>query len=113
MLIGDWDNQSPDGTEQIFEIEQLINYPGYKGDFKVNKSNFCRLIPCVFFVDILKDDVALVRVKLKNGQGIQFTDYVQAACLPAKDVPYTDGMKCVVSGWGSVGIRKVLQNVFF
>lgn len=48
----------------------------------------------------------MLTLKPRNGSHlIEFTDFVQPICLPPEDAPYRDGMKCIVSGWGSLGIR--------
>ena len=48
-------------------------------------------------------DIALLKVKSDDGQGIKFNDYVQPACLPTSAAPYTAGTKCYISGWGGTG----------
>lgn len=30
IIVGDWDNLRPDGTEQIFEVESVTPYPKYE-----------------------------------------------------------------------------------
>ena len=59
---------------------------------------------------MLKHDLALVTLSPRNGSRyIQFTDFVQPICFPDENAPYRDGMKCTVSGWGSLGIREFLN----
>jgi hypothetical protein len=48
-------------------------------------------------------DIALLKVRTKDGEGIKFNDYVQPACLPASADVYRAGLKCLISGWGETG----------
>ena len=45
-------------------------------------------------------DIALLRLKVRRGVGIQFGPYVQPACLPEADTKYEPDTVCEVSGWG-------------
>ncbi|KRY35747.1 Neurotrypsin [Trichinella spiralis] len=80
VVVGDWDTNAHDGTEQKFGIEYVSFVPGYE--------------------NILKDDIAIIKLKSKNDSGILFNKYVQPICLPNADAAYPAGMKCVISGWG-------------
>ncbi|KRY10490.1 Neurotrypsin, partial [Trichinella patagoniensis] len=80
VVVGDWDTNAHDGTEQKFGIEYVSFVPGYE--------------------NILKDDIAVIKLKSKNDSGILFNKYVQPICLPNADAAYPAGMKCVISGWG-------------
>ena len=51
----------------------------------------------------LNNDIALIRVKAKNGRGIRFGSHVQPLCLPADTAAYQPGTNCTISGWGSSG----------
>lgn len=62
-----------------------------------------------FFYDLPVDasfnnDIALVQIKPKNGEGIQFGTYVQPICLPPL-LTHVDPtrMPCFISGWGKTG----------
>ncbi|XP_050394148.2 uncharacterized protein LOC126812030 isoform X2 [Patella vulgata] len=82
--VGDHSHKRQDTSEQQFEVAELIphfNYNRRTHDF----------------------DVALIRIKPKNGKGIIFSDYVQPICLPSSDTEYTTGARCLVSGWGDTG----------
>ncbi|KRY35750.1 Neurotrypsin [Trichinella spiralis] len=85
VVVGDWDTNAHDGTEQKFGIEYVSFVPGYE--------------------NILKDDIAIIKLKSKNDSGILFNKYVQPICLPNADAAYPAGMKCVISGWGSMGTQ--------
>lgn len=58
-------------------------------------------------------DLALLKVKDVNGEGIKFTDHVQPACLPEEDTEYTPDQHCHISGWGKTehGLYFMLNNV--
>ena len=45
-------------------------------------------------------DIALLKIRPVHGRGIVFNDYVQPACLPDVNTLYTEGNKCIISGWG-------------
>ncbi|XP_069125491.1 LOW QUALITY PROTEIN: uncharacterized protein [Argopecten irradians] len=46
------------------------------------------------------NDIALLKIKTKNGRGIVFNDFIQPACLPTSNTEYTTGKRCHISGWG-------------
>lgn len=52
--------------------------------------------------DIFSHDIAILEIPYP---GIEFNEYAQPICLPSKDFVYTPGRQCVVSGWGSMGLR--------
>uniref|UniRef100_A0A5S6QY80 Neurotrypsin n=1 Tax=Trichuris muris TaxID=70415 RepID=A0A5S6QY80_TRIMR len=80
IVVGDWDTNVPDGTEQKFSIEYVSLVPGYE--------------------NILKDDIAVIKIKPKNNSGILFSKFVQPICLPDANASYEPGNKCTISGWG-------------
>ena len=47
-------------------------------------------------------DIALLKVKAVNQHGILYNDHVKAACLPKSTTAYTEGLRCYISGWGTV-----------
>ncbi|XP_041362239.1 scavenger receptor cysteine-rich type 1 protein M130-like isoform X2 [Gigantopelta aegis] len=81
ITIGDHHQKKREREEQVFEVQHLIPHERYSrvtNDF----------------------DIALIKLKPKNGRGIRFSDYVQPACLPSASTRYTVGMRCLISGWG-------------
>lgn len=46
----------------------------------------------------MNNDVAVILLK----SPIQFTNYIQPVCLPAKEANYDPGRNCSISGWGSI-----------
>ncbi|KAK7482293.1 hypothetical protein BaRGS_00026421, partial [Batillaria attramentaria] len=84
IKVGDHGQKEDDEGEQKFEVEELIMHAGYDRDSHDN-------------------DIALLKVKSADGQGIKFNDYTQPACLPAAGTIYTSGLQCHISGWGETG----------
>ena len=70
--------------------------------------------------DTFNNDIALIKIKPKDGHGITYSDHVQPACLPDANTVHETGKKCHVSGWGKtehglycrVGLEKLLNNYF-
>lgn len=63
----------------------------------------------MFISDVTyNDDVALLKVKPKDNHGIVFNDHIQPACLPTAATEYTEGKRCLISGWGKTTLGKVL-----
>ncbi|XP_064610534.1 serine protease svh-1-like isoform X2 [Liolophura sinensis] len=81
IRVGDVDNKQPDLYEQDFLIDELFTHEGY-----IRSSH--------------DNDIALVKIRPRNGRGILFNDYVQPACLPANEDAYIAGTICHISGWG-------------
>lgn len=46
----------------------------------------------------MNNDLAIIVLK----SPVRFNDYIQPVCMPSKEVAYTEGMNCTISGWGSV-----------
>ncbi|XP_052223894.1 serine protease 1-like [Dreissena polymorpha] len=86
VYTGDHDLLEKDTFEEQFELEHLIKHPNYTD-------------PSFDF------DIALMKVKLNNGYGIQFNDEVQPACLPDASMYYETGLTCHISGWGQTSFR--------
>ncbi|XP_060071814.1 neurotrypsin-like, partial [Ylistrum balloti] len=82
LRVGDLNNKSPDDHEEEFEIETLLLHESYN-DVTYNY------------------DIALLKVKQKNGHGFVFNNYIQPACLPTSNTAYTTGKSCLISGWGT------------
>ncbi|XP_045212294.2 uncharacterized protein LOC123563518 [Mercenaria mercenaria] len=93
VRTGDHDNKVEDDFEQEFELEYLINHRLY------DESTY-------------DYDIALLKIKQKDGAGIKFNDHVQPACLPEQTTEYVDGQKCHVSGWGKTesGYQNLLKS---
>ncbi|KAL6740332.1 hypothetical protein Aduo_013698 [Ancylostoma duodenale] len=81
VVVGDWDNTMNEGHEQTFNISRFYFYPLYE--------------------DLFAHDLAIIEV---DGPGIRFDEWTQPICLPPRDFTYQTGRKCVVSGWGSMGL---------
>ncbi|XP_061170601.1 neurotrypsin-like [Saccostrea echinata] len=82
IRVGDQNNENPDVGEEEFEIERLYKHEKY------NMQTF-------------DNDIALIKIAAKDGDGIKFNQYVQPACLPTETTAYNAGRKCFVSGWGN------------
>ncbi|GMT23976.1 hypothetical protein PFISCL1PPCAC_15273, partial [Pristionchus fissidentatus] len=81
VIVGDWDNNVTEGNEQRSAIERIHFYPLYE--------------------DLFSHDIAVIELKTP----ITLTSFVTLACLPPRDFRYSTGRRCVVSGWGSLGLR--------
>ena len=46
------------------------------------------------------NDIALLQLRVRRGDGIEFGRFVQPACLPEADTNYEPNTECEVSGWG-------------
>ncbi|XP_070187360.1 neurotrypsin-like isoform X2 [Littorina saxatilis] len=84
LKVGDHGQKVVDEGEQKFQVEELILHRNYDQDTH-------------------DYDIALLKVKSEDGQGIKFNDYVQPACLPAEETAYVTGTRCHISGWGETG----------
>ncbi|CAI4227910.1 unnamed protein product [Auanema sp. JU1783] len=82
VVAGDWDNNNTEGTEQSFNIIRIHFYPLYE--------------------DLFAHDLAILEIP---SPGFEWTDFVQPICLPPRDFSYDTGTKCIVSGWGSLGLE--------
>ncbi|XP_026108690.1 hyaluronan-binding protein 2-like isoform X2 [Carassius auratus] len=49
--------------------------------------------------DTVYNDIALLKLKVTNGECAKETQFVKAACLPNE--PFADGTECSISGWGA------------
>lgn len=82
VRLGDLNNELEDETEQDFDIEELIIHENYRAYPAPNK------------------DIALIKLRQKNGKCAKFDSYIQPICLPDEDFVATPGEPCQVSGWG-------------
>ncbi|XP_037905161.1 uncharacterized protein LOC119647912 isoform X2 [Hermetia illucens] len=57
----------------------------------------------------MNNDIGLIVLK----SPVIFNDYIQPICLPSKESKYEEGMKCTISGWGSIksGISTPSNNL--
>uniref|UniRef100_A0A6B2EJ60 Putative trypsin-like serine protease n=1 Tax=Phlebotomus kandelakii TaxID=1109342 RepID=A0A6B2EJ60_9DIPT len=46
----------------------------------------------------MNNDIAIIVLK----KPVAYTDHIQPICLPTKNTMYFPGMKCTISGWGSI-----------
>ncbi|GMR47842.1 hypothetical protein PMAYCL1PPCAC_18037, partial [Pristionchus mayeri] len=81
VIVGDWDNNVTEGTEQRGIISRIHFYPLYE--------------------DLFAHDIAI----LELSSPVPLSPFVSLACLPPRDFRYSTGRRCVVSGWGSMGLR--------
>ncbi|XP_060780580.1 hyaluronan-binding protein 2-like [Neoarius graeffei] len=68
--------------QQTLEVAEAIVHEQYRETF-----------------DSVQNDIALLRLKDKNGTCATENQFVKTACLPTKDFP--DGTVCSISGWGA------------
>ena len=78
-----------------------------EGAIKNYKLNFCSIY---FSEDTFDYDIALIKIKPKDGSGIKYSDHVQPACLPNPATLYETGKKCHVSGWGKTERGKYIHR---
>ncbi|XP_046361208.1 uncharacterized protein LOC124138544 [Haliotis rufescens] len=79
VALGEHDQSSADGTEQLMEVESITTHP----NFTISNDG-----PILF-------DIALLKLK----QPAVLSDYVNMVCLDrVGDFP--PGSRCIVSGWG-------------
>ncbi|XP_041866097.1 hyaluronan-binding protein 2 [Melanotaenia boesemani] len=74
------DNVEP--TAQTVEVEKAIVHENYRSTLSA-----------------VYNDIALLRLKGKDGFCANETQFVKTACLPDAQLP--DGMECTISGWGA------------
>ncbi|XP_068132329.1 hepatocyte growth factor activator [Hyperolius riggenbachi] len=89
-------NHTSEST-QTFEIDRYIFYDKY--------SVFKRT----------EHDIALIKLKKKDGSCAKKNQFVQTICLPEDGITFEDGYECQVSGWGrmtedSINYANVLQE---
>ncbi|XP_033643912.1 uncharacterized protein LOC117303722 isoform X2 [Asterias rubens] len=92
VRLGEHDQYRSEGSEQDFDIECLHIHQRYDSTSTNN-------------------DIAVLKLKAKNGRGVQMNNYVSPACLTEReDLP--DNHNCWISGWGNTGddYPKLLQE---
>ncbi|XP_037087692.1 transmembrane protease serine 2-like [Pollicipes pollicipes] len=70
--------------EQTFAIENVLSHPEYRATAHNGYAN----------------DLAVVKLRVRQGRPVAFSDHVQPLCLPAADAPLQTGQPCEISGWG-------------
>ena len=82
VRVGDWRFGAYDSAEQEFGVAYFRAHRHF-GDSTA-----------------LANDIALLLLKVRRGDGIEFGWFVQPACLPEADTKYETDTECEVSGWG-------------
>ncbi|XP_060727729.1 hyaluronan-binding protein 2-like [Tachysurus vachellii] len=82
VVLGTIDLAKPETSRQTLEVVQTIVHEQY------------RATP-----ESVYNDIALLRLKAKNGKCAEESQFVKTACLPAVD--FHDGTECSISGWGA------------
>jgi len=99
IVIGDSNNEVDEGTEQRFEIDQLIIHENYES------------IPSPV------NDIALIKLRRKSGSCVELGDVAQPICLPDENFLEKNGDLCQVSGWGqtnsSLGQSSAADNLMW
>ncbi|KAI8521007.1 hypothetical protein Bbelb_007610 [Branchiostoma belcheri] len=81
IRLGEYNNVLDEKTEQDFRIDTAVIHPGY---------------------DVVtgQHDIALLKLRKKNGECARLTNYVRPICLPETEMTFPVGTLCDVSGWG-------------
>ena len=97
VRVGDWRFGAYDSAEQEFGVAYFRAHRHF-GDSTA-----------------LANDIALLLLKVRRGDGIEFGWFVQPACLPEADTKYETDTECEVSGWGKTAdgapISETLRGV--
>ncbi|XP_064108356.1 uncharacterized protein LOC135216798 [Macrobrachium nipponense] len=96
VRVGDFNTEEEEEEEQEFRVASMaIHHLFDKGPY-------------------LNNDIAILKIKRKNGEGVRFGRYVQPLCLVPPRWNYPPYRNCTVAGWGSLGIAlgrsRVLQS---
>ncbi|XP_038060986.1 uncharacterized protein LOC119731787 isoform X2 [Patiria miniata] len=83
VRLGEHDQYRSENSEQDFDIECLHLHEDYSSSTTNN-------------------DIALIKLKPKNGRGAQMNTHVSPACLTGRD-DLPDNHQCWISGWGNTG----------
>jgi secreted trypsin-like serine protease len=78
VVLGELDRNSPEGTELKVGMSKVVVHPGW------DRRN-------------MNNDIAL----LKLSRSVQFTNYIQPACLPSGDAQI-GSRQCYITGWGKI-----------
>ncbi|XP_048472153.1 neurotrypsin [Rhincodon typus] len=95
IRVGDYHTAVEDEYEREIPIERIVTHKNYKPDSSDN-------------------DIALVRMKGKEGHCVTFNQYATPVCLPArKERIRINKHSCYITGWGDTGrsySRTLLQG---
>ncbi|GAB0095519.1 Peptidase S1 domain-containing protein [Sergentomyia squamirostris] len=80
IRLGDHHADVVEPTEVEVFIENLYIHEDFRRDHHMN------------------NDIAIIVLKTP----VPYTDHIQPICLPSKNTLYFPGMKCTISGWGSI-----------
>ncbi|XP_022097591.1 uncharacterized protein LOC110982961 isoform X2 [Acanthaster planci] len=83
VRLGEHDQYRSESSEQDFDIECLHLHEQYSSSTTNN-------------------DIAVIKLKAKNGQGAQMNTHVSPVCLTGRD-DLPDHHNCWISGWGNTG----------
>ncbi|XP_026794962.3 hyaluronan-binding protein 2 [Pangasianodon hypophthalmus] len=82
VVLGSINLAKTEPTQQTLEVVETIIHEQYRET-----------------LDSVHNDIALLRLKEKNGKCAEESQFVKTACLPTADFP--DGAECSISGWGA------------
>ncbi|XP_062912830.1 tissue-type plasminogen activator isoform X2 [Mobula hypostoma] len=81
VVLGRTKVKEPTVGEQILEVEEYFVHKGYSED-------------------TFNNDIALIKLRSKNGRCAKMTRSVRTVCLPQKGQRLADWMECQISGYG-------------
>ncbi|TST98545.1 Reticulon-1 [Bagarius yarrelli] len=82
VVLGSNNLAKPEPSHQVLEVVKTIVHEQYR---QTEES--------------VHNDIALLRLKAKNGECAVESQFVKTACLPTQD--FLDGTECSISGWGA------------
>ncbi|XP_053476333.1 hyaluronan-binding protein 2 [Ictalurus furcatus] len=82
VVLGTINLAKNEPTQQTLEVVEAIIHERYKET-----------------TESVHNDIALLRLKDRNGKCAEESQFVKTACLPSEDFP--DGTVCSISGWGA------------
>ncbi|XP_067100528.1 hyaluronan-binding protein 2 [Osmerus mordax] len=91
VVLGGVDIEKDEAFDQTIDVEKAIIHEKYR------EETFA-----------LYNDIALLKLKGKNGRCAKETRFVKTACLP--NHKFSAGTECVISGWGVTETKKYGSN---
>ncbi|KAI8521059.1 hypothetical protein Bbelb_008130 [Branchiostoma belcheri] len=82
VVLGEHNNRVDEGSEQRFDLDESFSHQLYDDESTDN-------------------DIALLKLRRKNGRCAQTNQFVTLACLPESAEQFPDGHECHISGWGN------------